>query len=328
MSLLRRSSSRFLLRHPGQLVLTVLGVALGVAVVVAIDLAIQSAREGFRVSTETVAGRATHQITGGPGGVPDEVFRDLRVEGGTRASAPVVEGYALTTALPGRALRVLGVDPFSERPFRPYLAPGNAELDIGVLLHQAGTVLLSESTAADAGVGPGDTLRVRTGGRERSVMLAGVLTPSAGLGSQGFRDLLLTDVSTAQDLLELPGRLTRIDLVLPPGPEGVALADSVQLLSPDEEAERLATFSGIEEEDLHLHPEPAGRHRVRMVEDGCRTRGDVPAGRHVHEDNLRGVGSGPVRADDPALGRRLIDLLGVGRRSCGESPQEGCGRGA
>ena len=103
--------------------LAVLGVALGVTVVVAMDLAIQSSREAFRVSAETVSGRATHEVLGGPGGLDEQVFTALRVEAGVRESAPVVEGYASSSAFPGRALRVLGVDPFSELPFRPSPAP-------------------------------------------------------------------------------------------------------------------------------------------------------------------------------------------------------------
>ena len=43
-SLLTRASLRYLARHPAQLVLAVLGVAVGVAVVVGIDTASVSAR--------------------------------------------------------------------------------------------------------------------------------------------------------------------------------------------------------------------------------------------------------------------------------------------
>ena len=63
MKLLTKSSLRYLGQHRTQLVLSVLGVALGVAVVLSIDLATESARTGFRISAETVSGRATHQIT-------------------------------------------------------------------------------------------------------------------------------------------------------------------------------------------------------------------------------------------------------------------------
>jgi len=64
--LLRRASRRHLLRHPGQIGLSVLGIALGVAVALSIDLATESARRAFVLATEAVTGRATHQIVGGP----------------------------------------------------------------------------------------------------------------------------------------------------------------------------------------------------------------------------------------------------------------------
>ena len=84
--LLWRSSLRHLVRHPWQFGLAVLGVALGVAVVVSIDLANASARRAFTLSTEAVTGKATHQVVGGPGGIPDDAFRRLVVEAGDRAA--------------------------------------------------------------------------------------------------------------------------------------------------------------------------------------------------------------------------------------------------
>ena len=66
MTLLTKTSLRYLLRHPWQIGLSILGVALGVAVVVAIDLANSTRTRAFALSTETVTGRATHQIVGGP----------------------------------------------------------------------------------------------------------------------------------------------------------------------------------------------------------------------------------------------------------------------
>jgi putative ABC transport system permease protein len=71
---------RDLVRRPLHTGLMIAGVALGVAVVVAIDLANTSARRGFVRSTQAVTGRATHQVLGGPGGLPQDVFRRVRVE--------------------------------------------------------------------------------------------------------------------------------------------------------------------------------------------------------------------------------------------------------
>ena len=116
---------RYLVRHLGATLLMVLGVALGVAVLVAIDLANSSASRAFDLSVDSVAGRATHQVVGGPRGVDEAVYTRLRVEGGIEQSAPVVSDYLVSPQLGHRPIQLLGVDPFAEAPFRSYLAGGN-----------------------------------------------------------------------------------------------------------------------------------------------------------------------------------------------------------
>ncbi|TPW09697.1 MAG: putative ABC transport system permease protein, partial [Halothiobacillaceae bacterium] len=91
--LLARLGSRYLRQHPWFTLLTMLGVALGVAVVIAIDIANQSALRAFERSAETLAGRTTHEIVGGPRGLNEALYFKLRREG-WREIAPVVEGYA------------------------------------------------------------------------------------------------------------------------------------------------------------------------------------------------------------------------------------------
>ncbi|MBT8402480.1 MAG: FtsX-like permease family protein [Gemmatimonadetes bacterium] len=227
MNLVRAASRRWALRHPGQVVLSVLGVALGVAVVVAIDLAIQSSRAAFEVSTETVAGRATHRIEGGPSGLPDSVFTRVRTELGLRASAPVVEAWAASERWEGTALRLLGVDPFSERPFRPYLAGGGPGLDVDVLLNDPAAVVLPEALALDGGLEVGDSLALVVEGRSRVAVVAGTLTAADELARRGLADVIVADVATVQRFLDRPGRLTRIDLVLSeePAAEAAVLAE-------------------------------------------------------------------------------------------------------
>lgn len=232
-SILWRSALRYHRRRPWQSGLSVLGVALGVAVVVSIDLATDSAREAFRVSTETVVGRATHQVVAtGPGGVPDEVFAALRLEAGLRRSAPVVEEWVGSPRLPGRALRLMGVDPFSEGPVRPYLTGGSGGLDVSGLLTGPDAVFLAAGTAEEAGVGPGDPLPVDLGGRGDTLRVAGLLRPGGELARRGMRDLLVVDVSLAQEILGRSGRLSRIDLVVPPDAAGRALLESARAVLP------------------------------------------------------------------------------------------------
>src|SRR5689334_7843656 len=145
---LLKTSLRHLLKHPWQVGLAILGVALGVAVVVSIDLANASARRAFEVSTETIAGRATHQIVGGPNGVADEVYRKLRAELGVRSAAPLVEGYAAAPEHAGLTLHILGIDPLAEAPFRSFTAGSSgASADLRLLLTTPGAALMSADTA-------------------------------------------------------------------------------------------------------------------------------------------------------------------------------------
>ena len=62
--LLWRALLRHPLRHPWQLGLAILGIALGVAVVVAVDLANAGARRSFDLAMNRITGQATHRIVG------------------------------------------------------------------------------------------------------------------------------------------------------------------------------------------------------------------------------------------------------------------------
>ena len=104
----------------------ILGVMLGVAVMVAIDLANAAASRAFDLSTDAIAGKATHQIVGGPTGLDETIYTRLRVEGGVRLAAPVVTEYVSSPQLGDRPIELLGVDPFAEAPFRSFLLTGNA----------------------------------------------------------------------------------------------------------------------------------------------------------------------------------------------------------
>lgn len=123
---LRNVGWRYLLRHPWQTGLMILGIALGVSVMVAIDLANSAASRAFDLSTDAIAGRATHQIIGGPAGLDEAVYTWLRTEGALAAAAPIVTDFITSPQLGGRPIQLLGVDPFAEAPFRSYLvSPGS-----------------------------------------------------------------------------------------------------------------------------------------------------------------------------------------------------------
>lgn len=208
---------RYLWRHPWQSILMVLGIALGVAVVVSIDLANASAARAFRLSTETLTGRATHQITGGPQGVSETVFRDLRLGGLNYPAAPVVSAYISSPQLGQRPLQLLGIDPFSDRPFRSFLGDGTfAGMDaLTAFLTRPGALLIARPLAERYGLEVGDPLVVELAGMTHTGFVAGLLDPVDNLSSRTLTGVVLADISTAQEFTGQMGYLSRIDLILP-----------------------------------------------------------------------------------------------------------------
>ncbi|KPV52354.1 permease [Kouleothrix aurantiaca] len=231
---LLKTSWRHLLKHPWQIGLAILGVALGVAVVVSIDLTNSSARRAFAISTETIAGRATHQIVGGPNGLDDDIYRRLRVDLGVRSSAPVVEGYAAAPNQPGLTLHILGVDPLAEGQFRPFLSPSNAgpNSDLTALFTQPGAALMSADTARAYGLKSGDSFPIRVGSRTETVTLVALLEPQDDAARRSIDSLLVADVSTAQEWLGMDGKPTQIDLPLPDGDAAQPVLDRIATILP------------------------------------------------------------------------------------------------
>ncbi len=101
MGLLWAATGRHLLRHPAQLALALIGLALGVASIVAVDSATGSASRASALSMAAVSGPATHQITGGPAGVDEQLYVQLarRPHGGR---PPAGTGCAIRRNWPWR----------------------------------------------------------------------------------------------------------------------------------------------------------------------------------------------------------------------------------
>jgi putative ABC transport system permease protein len=233
-------SLRTLLRHPIQLAIMTLGIALGVAVMVSIDLANASAARAFDLSTSAVAGRATHMILAGDQGVDESLYVRLRTDPRWREkleSAPLIMAYATSPQLGKVPFTLLGIDPLAETPFRDYLGTGQGtDLEAVVsLLTVPGSILLSAPTAERYGLQPclpaeledACRLTLYVNGETRHVYLTGLLEPSDDFSRRALDTLILIDISTAQSLTSTDGKLTQIDLILPEGFDTGALSASL-----------------------------------------------------------------------------------------------------
>jgi putative ABC transport system permease protein len=238
-------------RRPLQSIFLVVGVAIGVAMIVAIDLANGAASRAFELGTETITGRATHQIVGGPTGLDESLYTELRRDLAYRLSAPVVESYVSVPELDAQPMRLLGIDPFAETPFRSYLGDNpeiNTNENLSILLVEPNTVLLSAEVAERYGLAPGDQLSVRVGSDSVDLTVAGLLAPSDDLSRRALDGLLLADIATAQEVLDKVGRLDRIDLIVPDADAAVTLARIESILPPSARIVRPEARSGTVDE--------------------------------------------------------------------------------
>jgi putative ABC transport system permease protein len=204
-------------RRPLQYVLFVLGVAIGVAMMVSIDLANGSARRAFALSTDAITGKATHRVVGGPAGLDEDIYRRIRAEAGFSPAAPVVEGYVAVPQLGGQPVRLVGIDPFAEPPFRDYFSTtGSGSLSPDALttfLTEPNSVILSADAAAANGVALGDTLSIEVNGRRVPARVVGLLRPADDVTRRALNGILFTDLASAQEMLDLRGKLSHIDLI-------------------------------------------------------------------------------------------------------------------
>ena len=266
MPVLWAASLRHLLRHPAQLALALVGLSLGVATIIAVDIATASSRRAFELSMDAVNGAATHEIVGGPQGIDERLYVDLRthdlVAGELQpALAPVVEGYV---TVGDREMQLVGVDPLAspELEVRGGIGAGRggpenrraekgrlggAEAHGGVgseredgekervevlrdWFTKRGAVVMSAGAAKQLGVVRERPFDLDVGG----VTYPAVLISEIREQSAAYDALILTDIAQAQEWLGRVGKLSRIDVRVPGGPAGEAMLTALrQRLPPD-----------------------------------------------------------------------------------------------
>jgi putative ABC transport system permease protein len=227
MHILWAGSLRHLLRHPAQLALALVGLALGVATIAAVDIATASAARAFELSIDAVNGTATHEIVAGPAGIDERLYVALKQSSLPIDFAPVVEGYV---GIGEHTMQLVGIDPFAAADLlsggavlAPSVARASAVDPKGWFTGQ-GTVMMAAASAAELHLANGQTFALEVSGHTYEAHLLASLAERR----PGDDALILTDISQAQEWLGLVGHLSRIDLRVPAGASGAAALKSLQ----------------------------------------------------------------------------------------------------
>ena len=203
---------RYLRRHPLLSLLNILSVALGVSVYLATQIANQSANRAFAASVDFVAGKAELEITAPSGRLPETVLPQVIALPGVAAATPLVEGFVSLRDSQGDYLEVLGIDVFTNAPFRTF-EPSNFDasaFDIQRWLGPPGVIAVSEEFVRQRQLKQGDKIRARIGGIDRELEIGFVLRKDESFDPH----FAAMDIGWAQELFGRRGELSVIQLKL------------------------------------------------------------------------------------------------------------------
>jgi putative ABC transport system permease protein len=203
---------RYLRRHPLLGLLNVLSVALGVAVYLATQIANQSANRAFAASVDLVAGKAELEVTAPAGHLPETILPEIAAVPGVSAVTPLLQGFVSLPDFPGDYLRLLGIDVFTNGPFRTF-DPSNfngAGFDIEGWLARPNSIAVSEEFVREHHLKTGDKIRVQVGAGMRELEI-GFLMRKDDAFDPHFAAI---DIGWAQELFDRRGELSSVQLKL------------------------------------------------------------------------------------------------------------------
>ncbi|MHB9075211.1 MAG: ABC transporter permease [Desulfobaccales bacterium] len=210
-----RISLSHLAQYPGRTILGILGIALGTAVYLSISLAAASALQSFQNGVTAVTGKAQWRIQTSGAALDETLFAEVRGLPMIKAAAPAVESVLDLTGPHQGPVLLLGIDPFSERPFRDYEFSQDHGLSDTVwsdFFTRPDSVLVGRPLASRLKLKPGDTLPVMVGPRRHDLKIVGIFDSKSGLYPFDGA-VLLMDMGPAQELLDRVGGLDYIDVI-------------------------------------------------------------------------------------------------------------------
>ncbi|HYA92451.1 MAG TPA: FtsX-like permease family protein [Thermodesulfobacteriota bacterium] len=219
------------------------GIALGVAVFVSVQTAIYTAIESFNASVDHVSGKANLQVTSFGRGFSEEVYLKVKKVPGIKAATPVIQYVSKMDEPIGEPLYLLGIDVFSDRPFREYQF--HETDDEGLLfLKTPNSIAITEKLANRHGLKRGQKITLIVGSKKVTLTITNLLKMEGPANSlEGNFGLI--DIASAQEALEKVGLIDRIDVIVDESqPMEATERELKKVIPPGVEVRRSDTRSG------------------------------------------------------------------------------------
>ncbi|HMP52122.1 MAG TPA: ABC transporter permease, partial [Candidatus Melainabacteria bacterium] len=222
-SLFRKFVLRDCLHNYVRTIITICGITLGVSVFLAIGLANKTALTSFYDTVDRVAGKANLEIRPLTGRTLDQsiLARLTWLEMTGAAYTPIINDDVVMSVGDDRSepIQLLAVDYFADDAFKGYevadsdsSGESGAQLN-GVFKHHG--VLVGHALAAEQRLSEGDRIELAVDDRRFEVLVSGVLTDRGTGAAYGGR-LLICDLSLGQEILDLPGQVSQVEIISPP----------------------------------------------------------------------------------------------------------------
>ncbi len=265
LALLRTFSWQEVWHHPWRSAAAIAAIMLGVALAFAVHLINASALSEFSSAVRSVNGQPDLELRAASGNLDENIYARVAAHPNVDLASPVLEisTYALDAQGNKLPIKVLGLDALVAASLSPALMPlpsaassdaANASDNIATgderfamfsanaaFVNAAARNLMVQN-GSSAKPGAASALSVVTGLRSAQVAVAGSV-------AAGGSALAVMDIAAAQDLFNLQGQISRIDLRLAAGSDkaaviqALALPAGVQAQAPGDAEQRISNLS-------------------------------------------------------------------------------------
>jgi len=233
--------------------ITVTGIALGVCVFLAIGLANDTALSEFKQTVDLVSGKANMEIRPSAGNyIEQSILAGLAPLGREGVVyTPLLQAHAVAVGGENPLVQVTGIDTLAPAEFvqtktensereesdaakdarlsssgeKNEDSNGNSSSDkttelssnkTSTSLLEFGTALIGEKLAKELNLKNGDEIKLSVNDKVVPLKVIGILK-SNGIGASFNGQVVVVDMETAQDLLDIPGKITQVELIVPEG---------------------------------------------------------------------------------------------------------------